>query len=213
MKYLPTTILISLFLFNACVTKDRETIENLQTETQIKNIAILPVVSVSEKSDTFTYSQLKKQERGVEVLTEIIQDYFTDYGNVTILNDEKVDSFNISYTANRNAQALSIAKNLGADAFMTINMNRYIDRDGGKYSVQQPASVSFDYRLVHTESGQTLCSGVYDETQKSFTEDLLSFKSMFKRKLQWVTAEELAREGVSAKFDDCKYLVKLEHDR
>nr|MBF0221702.1 hypothetical protein [Desulfobulbaceae bacterium] len=212
MKQLRSSILLSLCILTACVAKDTDTTEIQQIDRQISTIAILPVVSVAEKSDSFSYSQLKKQERGVEVLTEIVYDYFTDYNNITILNDEKVDSFDVSYTANRTAQALSIAKNLGADAVMTINMNRYIDRDGGKYSVQHPASVSFDYRLMHAGNGQTLCSGVYDETQKSLTDNLLSFKSIFKRKLQWVTAEELAREGIFATFGDCKYLFKPKLD-
>ena len=172
----------------------------------------MPVVSVAEKPDAYTYSQLKKQERAVEVLTKIIDDYFSDYDNVTILNDEKVDSFDINYSANRNTQARSIAKNLGADAIMTTNMNRYIERDGGKYSVQQPASVSFAYRLIHTENGQTLCSGIFDETQETISDNILSFKTVFKRKFQWVTAEELARDGVAEKFATCKYLTKPEPD-
>ena len=210
MKFLLSTILLSLLFLNGCVAKGPTPEQDGSSSSAIKNIAILPVVSVVGKSDTVTYSQLKKQERGVEAFTQIIHDYFSDYNNITILSDEKVDSFDVSYTANPRAQALSIAKNIGAEAVMTVTMNRYTERDGGKYSVQQPASIAFEYLLMQTDSGQTICSGVFDETQKSLTDNILSFKTIFKRKLQWLTAEEFAREGITAKLNTCKYLIKPE---
>lgn len=207
LKYLALYLSFSILLITACSTQSTSPQTDPYASLSVNNIAILPIVTVAEKSETFTYSQLKNQERGVEVLTEIIGDYFSEHKNITILNDERVDSFNVAYTANRITQARSIAKNLKADAAMIINMNRFTDREGGKYSVQSPASVSFDYQLMHTETGQTLCSGVFDETQKSLTDNILSFKTVFKRKLQWITAEELARDGVQSKFDSCRYLA------
>lgn len=210
MKFLLSSMLFCLLLLNACVSKAPEPVENINVPEPVINIAILPVVSVAEESEKFTYSQLKNQERGVNVLTEIIHNFFSDYNNITILNDEKVDSFEVDYSASGDVQARLIAKNIRADAVMTINLNRYIERDGGKYSVQQPASVAFDYRLIHAESGQTLCSGVFDETQKSLTDNILSFQTVFKRKLQWITAEELTRDGIAEKFGTCLYLKKPE---
>jgi hypothetical protein len=203
-------MLLCLFFFNACGAKAPESTESSHADIAVKNIAILPIVAVAEKSESFTHSQFKNQERGVEVLTEIAHNFFSDYDNITILNDEKVDSFEIDYSANRDDQARSIAKSLRADAVMTINLNRYIERAGGKYSVRQPASVSFDYRLIQTETGQTLCLGGFDETQKSLTDNILSFQTVFKRKLQWITAEELARDAMVEAFGTCEYLKKPE---
>lgn len=197
---------LGLFLLQACTITAPPPPEKAFPEPVVTNIAILPIVTIQESGESFTYSQLKSQERGVEKLTEIVQNYFMEHKNVTLLNNEKVDSFDVVFSANRFAQARAIAANLRADAVMTITLNRFTERDGGKYSVQQPASVAFDYRLMLTENGQTLCSGVFDETQKSLTDNLLSFKSVFKRKLQWITAEELASDGVALEFNDCKYL-------
>ena len=56
------------------------------------------------------------------------------------------------------------------------------------------------------KSSRTICSGFFDETQKSLFENLLSFKGAMQRKFQWITAEELAREGLEKSFGQCSQL-------
>ena len=82
------------------------------------------------------------------------------------------------------------------------------ERDGGDYSVNQPASVSFKYQLIHVPTGTTLCLGVFDETQQTLLSNLFSFSKASSRGFKWVKAEQLAREGLHEKLNDCRYLAE-----
>jgi hypothetical protein len=103
---------------------------------------------------------------------------------------------------------VTICRTFRADAVLILTLNRFRERDGGEYSVNSPASVAFDYKLISGESGQTLCSGVFSETQQPLLDDLLVFFQRAKRGFKWITAEALAREGMEQKFALCPYLEK-----
>jgi len=83
-----------------------------------------------------------------------------------------------------------------ADAVMAGYVYRYEERIGNRYSVKSPASVAFGIHLVSTESGVTIWSGHFDETQRSLSENLFKLKKFIKRKASWITADEMAICGI-----------------
>ncbi len=90
----------------------------------------------------------------------------------------------------------SIGEKTGAEAVLTGVVTRYEEREGGPLGVKKPASVGFEVNLIGTLDGTLLWHGRYAETQKSLVEDLSMIFTFFKRRGKWLTAEELAKEGV-----------------
>ena len=93
--------------------------------------------------------------------------------------------------------AVQVGRELDAQAVVVGKIYRYIDRKGGKYSVDTAASVAFDVFLIRVEDGRLYWSGHFDEIQKSLFDNLLNFDVFLKRKGQWVTADQMAMEGLN----------------
>ena len=178
--------------------------------SQVRSIVVLPV-EVAADTEIVSSQTNKQLQNGRETLTQILVDYSADNTKIRLLSFEEVESFKPGYSANQSDQAQFVGKALKAEAVMLWELQRYSERNGGDYAVQSPASLAFTYRLVHTESGQTLCAGSFDETQQSVSENLLSLKTIASRGFKWITAADLAREGVSKKLSACTYLKGSEN--
>ncbi|MDI6725732.1 MAG: hypothetical protein QMD32_02120 [Smithellaceae bacterium] len=90
----------------------------------------------------------------------------------------------------------SLGKEMGVDGLITGNVYRFRDRRGRSYSAQYPASVAFEIGLVRTSDGAVVWRGIFDKTQKSLLENLLDISSFYRQRGRWVTARELAEEGM-----------------
>ena len=141
------------------------------------------------------------------MLSTIIAEYFALKENVNILSTMQQESLTGTFIGNLHKRARYVGMQANGDAVLITRLIEYRKLDGKKYGANEPASVSFDYRLIHLESGKTLCKGSFEETQKTLLSDLLSFGKASKRKFEFVSAEALLREGVESKFGDCRYLV------
>jgi hypothetical protein len=82
----------------------------------------------------------------------------------------------------------------GADAYLTGSVYRFRARRGIASAAASPASVRFDLEL-RAHEGTPLWRGVYDETQRSLSDDAGSFRRALSRGFRWVSAEELAQYG------------------
>ena len=202
-------VFLALVLASGCV-KQVDLPENDTLPSQVRSIAVLPVLAVAETASGSPQANQQLQS-GVETLTQILGEYFADHPKIRLLSAEALESFTPGYSSNQAAQALFIGKALKSEAVMLWEVNRYRERSGSDYAVQSPASLAFVYRLVHTESGQTLCSGTFDETQQSATENLLALKTIASRGFKWITAADLAQEGVTKKLSSCTYLKEIEN--
>jgi hypothetical protein len=87
-------------------------------------------------------------------------------------------------------------RELEADGVLIGFLYRFRERRGVSYTVEQPASVAFEFHLLRVRDGVSVWRGVYDRTQSSLMEDLLQLPVFFRERGRWVTAEELAAEGV-----------------
>jgi hypothetical protein len=92
---------------------------------------------------------------------------------------------------------IETGKVLEADAVVVGRVYRYEQRSGGQYAARTPASVSLDILLVGTEDGRLLWEGEFTETQEPLTENLLRIGSFLQRGGRWLTAEELAVNGMA----------------
>jgi hypothetical protein len=89
-----------------------------------------------------------------------------------------------------------IGETVYADAVITGRVLRYRERVGGDIGVQSPASVAFILDLVDVQRGDVVWSARFDETQKAISENILSLGDIRERGIRWLTAEQLAQDGV-----------------
>ena len=95
------------------------------------------------------------------------------------------------------ATAIRIGKELNADFISVGNLFRFEERIGSSLGVEKPASVGFDIHIFRVNDGVEVWKGKFDETQKPLSDDLLQIGTFFRRKASWVTAEELAADGLN----------------
>lgn len=197
--------IVIFFLVPGCVAQKKGLMEELYN---IDTIVVLPTDTIANNGDEGTKSTPQELAEGASVLDEIMNEYLGNKRGVQFISPEQQETLLIEYNQSRSAQAISIGKKLASDAVLTSRVNRYQERTGQDYSIDQPASISFEYRLMLVSTGQTLCAEVFDETQQSLTENLLSFKKVFKRGGKWIPVRKLAKEGVEATLGDCRFLNK-----
>jgi hypothetical protein len=90
------------------------------------------------------------------------------------------------------SSAVTVAKQLKADASLIGQVLVYQERVGGRFGANPPATVGFEAKVVAAD-GQVLWEGNYYEKQRPMTEDFMGF---IQRHGVFVTAEGLAIYGV-----------------
>ena len=83
-----------------------------------------------------------------------------------------------------------------ADAVITGRVLRFRERVGGDIGVQSPASVAFVLELVDVRRGDVVWSSRFDETQKGLSDNIFGLGDFRERGFRWLTAEQLAQDGV-----------------
>jgi hypothetical protein len=95
------------------------------------------------------------------------------------------------------AQQLQKAgKLLEADGIVIGYVSCFRERVGYSFSAERPASVTFGVYLIRVSDGDLVWGRIYDKTQQSFSENVFQSSTFFRRGLRWVTAAELAEDGV-----------------
>ena len=85
----------------------------------------------------------------------------------------------------------------GADYVLVPMILSWRERDGSDVGATITASVNMSLYLVDTRSGAILKHFHFEETQKALTDNLLDMQKFVSRHGRWLTAEELAQEGLS----------------
>jgi hypothetical protein len=81
-------------------------------------------------------------------------------------------------------------------------MQRYRERIGNEWGAKSPASVAFVLELIDVRRGDVVWSARFDETQKPLSENIFALGSVGERGFRWLTAEQLAQEGVRKAVGD-----------
>ena len=206
---LPIAIFFATFFLVSCSAKkqQQQPAEEAKAPVIIASLIVLP--AEIERSDKgYDYATTRQLETGVGTINTILQEMLADKKNILLLTENQKESLLSDFTGNPLATARYIGQQMGVDAVMLTLVSRYTERDGGDYSVNQPASVSFKYQLIHVPTGKELCMGVFDETQQTLLSNLFSFSKASSRGFKWVKAEQLTREGLNEKLNDCQYLTE-----
>jgi TolB-like protein len=94
------------------------------------------------------------------------------------------------------ARIKQIGERVYADAVITGRIQRFRERVGDEWGIKSPASVAFVLDLVDVRRGDVVWSASFDETQKSLSENILAIGEIGQRGVRWLTAEQLAHEGI-----------------
>jgi hypothetical protein len=90
----------------------------------------------------------------------------------------------------------AVGRCMGVDLLVVPQIMEYRKRDGGPLGVVTPARVVSDIFIVDTRNEALLSRSRFDETQSGLIGNLLETDKFLKRGAQWITAAELAREGM-----------------
>jgi hypothetical protein len=107
----------------------------------------------------------------------------------------KVKSDNSSASVTQQLQMTG--KALEVDGVMIGYVSCIRERVGYAYSAERPASVTFGIYMIQSSDGDLVWGRIFDKTQQSFSENVLQSSTFFSRGLKWVTAQELAEDGVN----------------
>jgi hypothetical protein len=80
--------------------------------------------------------------------------------------------------------------------YVHVYIYRYEERIGGNFGAEKPASVGFHMHLM--EGNVALRVYEFDETQRPLSENLLGLGKFIRRGGRWITAEQLAGEGIDS---------------
>lgn len=98
--------------------------------------------------------------------------------------------------------AMEVGKNLNSDSVLIGTISTFREREGGELGITAPASVAFGVQLMNPDTGDRLWEDYYAETQETLLQNVTKIGKFFKRKGKWVTANQLAKEGVIEVVDD-----------
>lgn len=152
--------------------------------------------------------------RGAEkIVEEAFIDKLHDFKAIQIIPLEKVAAvYNRVRAETLKKPLLDILEKAGtelqADVVAVGYLYRYTERVGYDFSVERPASVAFEIHLIDVKDGSTIWHGVFDKTQKSLMEDVFQANSFFKGGGKWLTASQLAKQGIDEIF---KTFPSFEH--
>lgn len=206
----PYTIFLASLTVFALLSGCARTTAQVQPEDllPIKTIVVLPVEILSDGQSGRPAKDMQQLEKGQVLLDTMLAEHFSDRKDIAILTPGQRDALEKEMVRCRTSAVVTICRTKVADAVLLCTLQRFTEREGTEYSIVSPASVAFDYKLVHAETGQTICSGSFSETQQPLLSDMFQFFKKAKRGVKWLSAEELARDGFQQKIADCPYLKK-----
>ena len=206
----PYTVFLASLTVLALLSGCARTTTQVQPEDllPIKTIVVLPVEILSDGQSGRPAKDMQQLEKGQVLLDTILAEYFSDRKDIALLTPGQRDALEKEMVRCRTSAVVTICRTKVADAVLLCTLQRFTEREGTEYSIVNPASVAFDYKLVHAETGQTICSGTFSETQQPLLADMFQFFKKAKRGVKWLSAEELARDGFQQKIADCPYLKK-----
>jgi hypothetical protein len=89
-----------------------------------------------------------------------------------------------------------IGRCMEVDLLVVPYLYAWNERNGGSYGVVTPARVIMDVFVLDVRNESLISRSRYDETQSALSTNLLEVDKFFKRAGKWVSARDLAEEGM-----------------
>jgi hypothetical protein len=170
---------------------------------RIRRIAVLPpalmgAAAPAPKIPFGTALEPRTSEReGPESVARFVYLALASLPNWQIVSDSEVREVGQSLPASAASNRLrEIGERVYADAVLTSRVQRYRERIGDEWGAKSPASVAFVLDLIDVRRGDVIWSATYDETQKSLSENVFAFGDISARGVRWLSADQLAQDGV-----------------
>jgi len=134
------------------------------------------------------------------VVQDVFVEEFSAYKQWTVIPMDRVAAVysRVSFQDLKDTPAEElrrVGKELEADGVVIGYVSCFRERVGYALSAERPASVTFGVYLVRVSDGARVWGKIFDKTQQSLMENLFQASTFFKRP-KWLTARELAEEGV-----------------
>lgn len=96
---------------------------------------------------------------------------------------------------------LNVAKCMQVDYLLVPQVTYWSEREGSEAGVTSPASVALEFFLIDVMN-EKMTRARFEETQQSLMQNLLSAGKFASRGGKWITALELASEGIDVKLTE-----------
>jgi hypothetical protein len=153
-------------------------------------------IAVSPNTEQSLRQTVTVPTRAGDIVTQLLWTRLkTRQGMIVLSPSEAASALASPVTPQSSASqspAVTVARQLKADASLIGQVSVYQERVGGRFGASPTATVGFEAKVVAAD-GQVLWEGNYYEKQRPMTEDLMGF---IQRRGVFVTAEELATYGV-----------------
>ncbi|MBQ9536813.1 MAG: hypothetical protein IJU79_03380 [Desulfovibrionaceae bacterium] len=90
----------------------------------------------------------------------------------------------------------------GADLLLVPQVLNWHEREGSRAGVTQSAWVRVEFFLLRIRTGQIMHRSIFEEKQEALTDNFLNIGSFLKRRGTWVTATDLAKDGMQKACKD-----------
>ena len=90
----------------------------------------------------------------------------------------------------------AVGRCMGVDLLVVPHLYEWRERDGSAIGAAAPAKVVMDIYVLDVRNEALISRSHFDETQSALSSNLLEADKFFKRGGKWITAHDLAREGM-----------------
>ena len=207
-----SSVIVAVVLLAACHNASGVSTSLVQEkEGSFKRIAVLPFQNRSGEESSINAAVVSipasaiKTRNDPDTPERIIQDLLwerlAESKRFDLVSPDRVGGIfeQVTTTSFKNTLPEAIRKvgaELEADGVIIGYVYRFRDRRGFDYSVEKPASVFFEIQLFRSRDGVLVWRGTFDKAQTSLMENMYRASYFFKERGRWITAKELAKEGV-----------------
>lgn len=196
-------------IFGAIVYACGSTAGNLQSRPasdienrRIRRIAVLPpsmTAAAAQPQFPFNAPAVPRtsEKEAPESIARFTQAALAALPNWQIVSESEVREAATNLPPSSAEERLKrIGERVYADAVIMGRVQRYRERVGDEWGAKSPASVAFILDLVDVRRGDIVWTASFDETQKSLSESIFSIGAIGERGLRWLSADQLAQEGI-----------------
>jgi hypothetical protein len=173
-----------------------------EARAQVPCIVALPVIADVQSDDSMTYDQAAELEKGAAYMDQQLSEALKGRDNIRFLSHRQLMSLLPIDEVARAAMLSKIGSELKCNAVLETTLSRYVQRVGGEFGADSPASATFSMKLYNTSDASVIWVTTFRETQQSLLSNIMS---AYKYGLKWLTVEELVTMGIDEKVKQCPY--------